>query len=117
MRDEKLLISFDYDNTYTADPKGMRALIRCMQSNGYEVVMVTLRSREHDWDGEFTFLKDEYGLEVYFTDGQAKRKFMEDRGVYIDIWFDDMPEGITSGSTYSPEELQVWRENNKLKVV
>ena len=65
---DQLLVSLDYDNTYTADPKGMRALIRCLQSSGHKVIIVTMRSRELDWDAEFSFLKSDYGIETFFAD-------------------------------------------------
>ncbi len=113
---DQLLVSLDYDNTYTADPKGMRALIRCLQSSGHKVIIVTMRSRELDWDAEFSFLKSDYGIETFFADGQPKRKYMEDRGIYVDIWIDDSPEGIVNGSSHTPEELQQWRKENGLKV-
>ncbi len=88
-------ISLDYDGTYTEDPRGWRAVIRCLQSNGHKVSIVTARRREEDWDAEFTFLKDIYGVETFFTHGEPKRDWMNRRGIQIDIWIDDMPEMIT----------------------
>lgn len=103
-------LAMDYDDTYTSDPKTMRAVIRCFQTNGHKVTIVTMRCPEKDWVDEFKFLKDNYDVDTIFCDGQAKKEVVEKLGVKIDWWMDDKPEGIVNGSAYTPEQLDAWRK-------
>lgn len=104
----------DYDETYTSDPGCMRAVIRCFQSCGHKVFIVTMRSHEHDWDDEFKFLKDNYQVDTIFCDGKAKKPFCESLGLKFQFWMDDKPEGINADSIFTGPELEAWREQNKL---
>ena len=105
----RLNISLDYDNTYTADPKGMKALIRCLQSSGHTVFCVTMRHAEIDWNEDFKELKEKYDVETIFCDGRAKRKVTQDRNIGIDIWIDDTPKGVDEDSPFTGQELLDWR--------
>lgn len=112
---KKLLIALDYDNTLTADPQGFKAIIRCFQSLGHEVMIVTMRCKEKDYEPQFDELRDKYQVDAIFCDGNPKRKFTETLGYKFDIWIDDYPEGIHLGSQYSPDQLDEWREEQQLK--
>lgn len=116
----KLTIGLDFDNTYSSDPGCFRAIIRCFQSMGHEVICVTMRHHEIDWLEEFKILEDKYNVPTVFCDGHAKRKVTQDLGIGIDIWIDDWPEGIAVDSIYTPIQLLEWRKEqekiNKLNV-
>lgn len=103
----------DFDDTYTSDPRCMRAIIRCFQSCGHKVYIVTMRSREHDFLDEFDFLKKEYDVETIFCDGKAKKPVMEGLGIPIQFWMDDRPEGINADSAFTGADLDAWREEQK----
>ena len=111
---KRLKVSIDYDNTLTADPKGMRALIRCLQSSGHEVFCVTMRHEEIDWHEDFKELKESYGVDTVFCNGRAKRKVTQEHNIGIDIWIDDTPSGIDNDSPFTEQELSVWRKEQTL---
>jgi hypothetical protein len=111
-----LKIALDYDNTYTADKKLWNKFIDLVQLMDHEVLIVTMRSKESDWNEELGVLDKDLNLNVIFCDGNPKRKFCEDLGIQIDIWIDDYPEGIHLGTQYTTEQLQEWREEEKAKL-
>lgn len=110
-----MLIAMDFDETYTADPSCMRAIIRCFQSCGHKVFIVTMRSHEHDWLDEFEFLKKNYDVDTIFCDGKAKKPFCEALGLQFQFWMDDRPEGINADSVFTGAQLAEWRTEQKAK--
>lgn len=79
-----MLISLDYDKTYTLDTKLWDAFIKDAKSRGHEVIMVTLR-----WPHET--LEYQPDCEVEYACRMAKRDHMSKKGRHVDIWIDDMP--------------------------
>lgn len=106
-------LALDFDNTYTANIPFWRAFIELAQNYGATVAIVTMRSKELDYDSEFNFLKDFYKVETIFCDGEAKKKVCEEAGYDVDIWIDDYPEGVTMGTQYTLAELAKWREGGR----
>lgn len=82
-------LSLDYDNTYTRDPKGWDEFIALFKSRGHNVYCVTMRSPPeavqvfHDLTGKVD--------NIFCTNRQAKKDFMFNVGISIDVWIDDMP--------------------------
>jgi hypothetical protein len=82
-------ISIDYDNTYTRDPILWNVFIANARGLGHMVYCVTMRSPAegvqvfHDLTGKVD--------NIYFTNRQAKKDFMYEMGIAIDVWIDDMP--------------------------
>jgi hypothetical protein len=103
-------LALDYDNTYTASVPFWRDFILLAQKAGNEVKIVTMRSKELDYETEFDFLKKHYGVETVFCDGFPKKDICAEQGYEVDIWIDDMPEGISRGTQYTLDQLTAWRE-------
>ncbi len=85
-----MIISLDYDDTYTRDPAGWDIIIDALRGRGHTVYGVTMRYI-HEKDG-----MDKNYLQrcddVFFTGRKAKHAFMaEQHGVIIDVWIDDQP--------------------------
>lgn len=102
-------IALDYDDTYTADKTMWNVLIPIIQDYGHVVTIVTMRDGEADWHSDFKNLSDYYGVNTVFCNGESKRDVTERLGILIDVWFDDRPEGIAHGSTYTMDKLDEWR--------
>jgi hypothetical protein len=104
-------IAVDYDRTFTTH-KGfwLDFMIRA-QDLGWDVCIVTHRHHEIDWNEDFDLLEAHHSIPTYFTDGKAKKKFLLDLGVEVNIWIDDKPEGIVADSTWAVDspELAAWR--------
>lgn len=103
-----MIVSLDYDMTYTEDPECWKKIIRSFQAYGHKVYCVTMRSKELDYHKDFDIL-ELMGVKAVFCDGRSKRKTTEDLGIKIDVWIDDTPEGIPNDSHYTPVQLVEWR--------
>lgn len=101
-------VSLDYDNTYTVDPECWKKVIRSLQSAGHKVYCVTMRSKEHDYHKDFDVL-ELMGVSAVFCEGISKRRVTEGLGIRIDVWIDDLPEGIPNDLIYTPVQLVEWR--------
>lgn len=106
-----MIIGLDYDGTYTADKLFWSHFIDILQHWGHDFYIVTMRSKEHDWHDDFApYWPDK----VIFCDGRAKKNVVDQLGIEIDIWIDDNPITIQSGSLFTPEMLAEWRAQNKI---
>ena len=90
-------ISLDFDDTYTRDPVFWNRFIEMIWEFGHDVYCVTAREPLPKFKDE---VYDTIGKLIgkdncYFTDGNAKEKFMFDHNIMIDVWIDDSPRFIT----------------------
>jgi hypothetical protein len=90
-------ISLDYDNTYTRDPDSWDLFIKYFQSRGHTIYCVTARSNMQAMDVLNTIGELIGDKNCYFTNMQAKQKYMYDKGISIDVWIDDSPFFIVEG--------------------
>ena len=92
---ESLIISIDYDDTFTADVSTWSAVIRVLQNAGHRVVCITARQGN---EGNRRQVEGDMpeGVCVLFAYGFQKREFAKANGVAVDIWIDDLPEAIPS---------------------
>lgn len=81
-------IALDYDGTYTADPALWDSFIAAARARMHQVHLVTMRS-----SCEPVRLGAEVDR-IHYTDRKAKRPFMQERGIAVQIWIDDMPDFI-----------------------
>lgn len=82
-------ISLDYDSTYTRDPEMWNIFIANAHLSGHKVYCVTMR---HTWEGDDVREALEGQVDyIFFTGRKAKKKFMYDKMIGIDVWIDDIP--------------------------
>lgn len=86
-----MLIALDYDGTYTADPDLWLDFIKRAQSRGHTVICVTMR---HDHETLDMCLRLQDRVEVICSARQAKQLFLNELGIYPDIWIDDNPKWL-----------------------
>lgn len=86
-----MIISVDYDNTYTAAPQLWDAFITMALEAGHTVICTTARPEVL---GQVVL--DSIGklVPVLFAGGEWKREVALNHGYKVDIWIDDMPEYI-----------------------
>lgn len=83
-------IALDWDGTFTADPILWVSFISQARRNGHQVYIVTMRHPD-----EAVRLPSDTQVDgIYYTGRQAKLRFVEERGLKIDIWIDDRPDFI-----------------------
>lgn len=85
------IISIDYDDTYTLIPKLFDLIIDYCIKNKIKIIMCTARG-EHEKDN--ILLNLEKKIDVYYTNRQYKKEFLNKKGIYPDIWMDDNPVWI-----------------------
>lgn len=94
----KTVIALDFDRTFTSDVEFWRMFITLAVQRGHTVVCVTGRT---DCPRNHTEVAAIFGQPYFqllsgcvFCSHSPKRAIVEARGYAIDIWVDDMPEGI-----------------------
>ena len=97
-----MIISVDYDCTYTRDKILWDSFIKQAKARGHTVLCVTARCELY---GDGTEVKED--LEhlvdgIYFTCGAPKEKFMLDMGICVQVWIDDCPQAIVPRIILNP---------------
>src|SRR5690606_10590250 len=115
-------IALDYDDTYTKDPDAWDGVIDALTMAGHEVMIVTFRDESIPIEKVPcipVFSGDEYDsttwvpLHVFYTGYRAKRNYMRDQGIEIDVWIDDSPDTIVTDSNWTPEERERWKAQHE----
>lgn len=84
-------VSLDFDNTYTRDPETWDEVVKLFRAKGHKVYVVTMRYLDGWEDIPVTkALKDKVDG-IFFTSRKAKKSFMFNEGISIDVWLDDIP--------------------------
>jgi len=87
---ETLLISLDYDDTFTANPIFWKKFIDLAIEEGHRIVIATMR---HEHEGRnLEILLADHVEKIIYTGRKAKKPFLKKLGIEPDIWVDDMPE-------------------------
>lgn len=89
-------ISLDYDDTYTRDPALWDAFIEQARKQGHKVFCVTMRYPH--WSESKPVFESLTGKvdDFFFTGRKAKRPFMYQQRINIDVWIDDQPNWIVT---------------------
>lgn len=85
-----MIISLDYDDTYTRDPVFWLGFVRNAKQAGHTVFCVTMRNASERVDTVLANLVED----VIYTARAAKREATLARGIWIDVWIDDMPHFV-----------------------
>lgn len=111
-----MIIAYDFDETYNKYPSFFDDVLDVALSWGHTVILATYRHPVEDYDPLFERLET-LGVKIYCTDGKAKKPWLEERGIKVDIWIDDNPKSIIEDSAWKHDspELHAWREENKKK--
>lgn len=89
-----MIISLDYDETYTKDPVLWGLFVAQARYRGHTIYCVTCREEAHGGQE----VKDMLSLIVdgiYFTNGEMKEKYMLQQGIFVNVWIDDCPAMIS----------------------
>ncbi len=102
-------LALDYDDTFTADPEFWREMIMLARKYGHKTYIVTLRCPVQDVIPEAEDLLYNHEVDIIYCNGEAKKEVTDKLGHVFDIWIDDKPEVIHSGSSYTVDQLLEWR--------
>jgi hypothetical protein len=106
-------IALDFDATYTLDPEFWDGFISSAFDQGHYVLLATYRHPHLDAHPLLDKLKEK--ITCYFTDGKAKKPYLEERGIVVDVWIDDRPLTVLEDSAWGVDspELHAWRDQNR----
>ncbi len=92
-------IAVDYDGTYDLEPRLWNQMIAAFRIHGHKVYLVT--ARYPDEVDNYVLNALLYGRTdgIYYTSRKAKKQYMLDRGIEIDVWIDDKPKYILEDKT------------------
>ena len=92
-------IAIDFDDTLTRAPELWKVFVDKAKELGHNLYCVTCR-RHTDENCEIVDdWMDEHDIQIFtvFTNMRSKRQVMDERGIRIDIWIDDIPESVEHG--------------------
>lgn len=94
-----MIIAIDYDGTITADLGMFIQIINLMKESGHTPIVVTMKHK-HEEDSVLNNMVSKLGNDtsVYYTGRKAKKDFMLNLGIKVDIWIDDNPHWILEDS-------------------
>lgn len=90
-----MIISIDYDDTWSADPQVWSQVAKLFRSRGHTVILVTNR---YEIFGK-PVLRACSGRvhNIIFAGSKPKRDAAKEQGYEVDVWIDDYPESILYG--------------------
>ena len=88
-----MIVSIDFDDTFTVDPVAWTAIIKLLQNASHTVVCVTGRKDTPASANQIkTALPD--GVAVVFAGSDPKNDAAMRQGFHVDVWIDDRPSRV-----------------------
>ena len=95
-------VALDYDGTYTSDPQIWGQIVGLLKRAGFEVICISSRFPNVP-------IQD-MPVPRYYTCGQQKWEFAQERGLKVDIWIDDIPSCIGGPVVGEPGQAPLRRQ-------
>lgn len=92
----KKIICVDFDGTYTVFPEILEKTIELFKNAGHEVICTTMRY-EYEVTDMLIKLQPKVS-EIYFTGRKAKLPYLQQLGIFPDLWIEDNPEWLFADS-------------------
>mgnify|MGYP001565116076 CR=1 FL=1 len=94
LQDFQMNIAVDFDGTYDLEPKLWNQMMATFRIHGHKVYLVTARYPDEVDNYILNALLSGRTDGIYYTSKKAKKQYMLDRGIEIDVWIDDKPKYI-----------------------
>jgi HK97 family phage prohead protease len=104
-----LVISLDYDRTFTAAPGLWRSFVNMATAAGNRVVCISRREAtdENREELRLAFADLEVGDLILCGTDTQKRDAAAQAGIAVDVWVDDYPEGIVAAQDPAARSFKV----------
>ena len=86
-----MIISIDYDNTWTAIPDELSIFVQLLKKLKHKVIITTCRNQ---WTDDMLLVPAPAHVPIIFAGSNFKQKAAEAAGYKVDIWIDDHPGTI-----------------------
>jgi hypothetical protein len=105
-----VIISIDFDETWTQDPEAWRTFARLLQRRGHTVIVTTNRYPLPLVAQEvYASVRTKAVRDIIFAGAKPKREAARERGYRVDVWVDDTPEMVLWGRHHPNPGLCVCR--------
>ena len=95
-----MILSIDYDDTYTKDPLLWNWFIGTALERGHTVYCVSFRHETEMEEPRQTVGRLIGSANCFGTGGLGKQVFMDQKRIPVEVWIDDTPDSIVRGSEY-----------------
>lgn len=92
-----MIVSLDYDDTWTADPAVWRAVAALLRARGHTVIAVTNRYDIPRFSEPVKRDMSRHVDAIIFAGPLPKRRAAAEYGYNVDIWIDDYPSAVDYG--------------------
>lgn len=92
-----MLVSIDYDETWTQDPDLWRTFAYLLKRRGHTIILVTNRRVNPTCAAEISRAVGGNVGEIIFAGPRPKREAAAKRGYHPDVWIDDLPITVDGG--------------------
>ena len=92
-----MIISIDYDDTWTADPQMWGRIVKMMRARGHTVIGVTNRPPFPQFMRGVKKDMGPYVEDIIFAGPGPKREAAARMGYNVDVWIDDYPSAVDYG--------------------
>ena len=90
-----MLISLDYDDTFTADPIFWREVVKLGAKHGHKFICCS--ARYNDVGNRNELERNLPDIPIVLCGHKSKWHVSRERGFNVDVWIDDTPDSIIYG--------------------
>lgn len=92
-----MILSLDFDDTWTADPELWQAFCRQAKRRGHTVILTTNREPYPGHVREVQEAAAPWVDHIIFAGRRPKRDAAAEQGYAVDVWLDDFPSSVDFG--------------------
>jgi hypothetical protein len=89
-----MIISLDFDDTFTADRETWTKVASVLVNAGHEVICISGRIDEESNQTELRQSLPESVERIYLCGPVSKKHYAETHSILVDVWIDDSPSRI-----------------------
>jgi hypothetical protein len=89
-----MIISLDFDDTFTSDPQAWSNVVDALVASGHEVVCISGRSDDDANRAELRQALPDSVERIYLCGSVSKKHYSEKNAIQVDVWIDDSPSRI-----------------------
>ena len=105
-----MIVSLDFDDTFTADPRTWTKVVDVLTQAGHEVICISGRTNTNENKIDLRRDLPKQISRIYLCGDLSKKHYSEINSLAVDIWIDDSPSRIVQA------KQRVIRSLNRLRV-